>query len=217
LGHVGTLSNEVVFGMTLAIFERNRGAFEQWTEVGQGFASIEQVPVFQAFVELARAWLMFEGGDREAVLERMRDWARSLLGQDPWYIPLTTLAASALGEHGDIDEGLELVDETLMIGRRDNVHWWEAELLRVKGELLGAVTGDTAAAESCFHHAIEVAQRQGAKSLGLRAATSFARLCQNQGKRDEARDLLVPVYDWFTEGFDTADLTEAKALLDQLS
>jgi predicted ATPase len=159
---------------------------------------------------------MFEGGDREAALERLRHWAKSLLGQDPWYIPLITLAASALGKHGDIDEGLDLVDEILRIGRRDNVHWWEAELLRAKGELLGAVNGDTAAAERCFYHAIEVARLQGAKSLELRAATSLARLCQNQGKRDEARDLLAPVYDWFSEGLDTADLMEAKALLDSL-
>jgi tetratricopeptide (TPR) repeat protein len=216
LGHVGTLSNEVTFGMTLALFEGDRRAFEQWTEVGHGFASIERISVFQAFVELARAWLMFEGGDREAALERLRHWAKSLLGQDPWYIPLITLAASALGKHGDIDEGLDLVDEILRIGRRDNVHWWEAELLRAKGELLGAVNGDTAAAERCFYHAIEVARLQGAKSLELRAATSLARLCQNQGKRDEARDLLAPVYDWFSEGLDTADLMEAKALLDSL-
>ena len=72
-------------------------------------------------------------------------------------------------------------------------------------------------AEECFHKAIEVARQQSAKSLELRAATSLAQLWQQQGKTAEARDLLTPIYDWFTEGFDTADLKEAKALLDQLA
>ena len=74
-----------------------------------------------------------------------------------------------------------------------------------------------AEAESCFHHALDIARNQQAKSFELRAATSLARLWQQQGKRQEAHDLLAPVYDWFTEGFDTADLQEAKALLEALA
>jgi predicted ATPase len=87
--------------------------------------------------------------------------------------------------------------------------WIEADLLRRRGDL--------AEAEAAYRHAIEVAQRQQAKSWELRAATGLARLWQGQGKRGEARDLLAPVYAWFTEGFDTADLKDAKALLDELS
>src|SRR5215468_8941144 len=93
-----------------------------------------------------------------------------------------------------------------------------AEVYRVQGELLLLqATPDASQAEMSFHHALDVARRQQAKSLELRAAMSLARLWQHQGKRAEARDLLAPVYGWFTEGFDTADLQEARALLDELA
>ncbi len=92
--------------------------------------------------------------------------------------------------------------------------FFNAELLRLKGELL--LSKDEAEAESLFKRALEIARSQEAKSLELRAAMSLARLWQSQGKRAEARDLLHPVYDWFTEGFDTLDLKDAKALLEEL-
>ncbi len=99
---------------------------------------------------------------------------------------------------------------------------YEAELYRLKGELLLQLRVKSEKlgvkeVEECFHQAIDIARRQSAKSLELRAATSLARLWQKQGKQKEARELLAPVYSWFTEGFDTADLKEAKALLDELS
>ena len=89
-----------------------------------------------------------------------------------------------------------------------------AEAYRLQGEfLLRQATPDAARAETCFHHALTVARHQQAKSWELRAAVSLSRLWQQQGKRDEARELLAPIYGWFTEGFDTADLQEAKELL----
>jgi len=102
----------------------------------------------------------------------------------------------------------------------DNVgaHWYEAERHRVKGALLLALSVDyQAEAEACFQQALDVARRQEAKSLELRAAMSLSRLWQQQSKQDEARALLAPIFGWFTEGFDTADLQEAKALLDALA
>ena len=96
--------------------------------------------------------------------------------------------------------------------------WWEAEVSRLRGVLLLRQPGTPQAeAETCFQQALEVASRQEAKSLELRAAMSLACLWQQQGKRAEACDLLAPIYGWFTEGFDTADLQEAKALLDALA
>jgi predicted ATPase len=90
-------------------------------------------------------------------------------------------------------------------------------MYRLKGALLLQQNSDNATeAENCFHHALEIACPQQAKSLELRAATSLARLWQQQGKRQDAYELLAPVYNWFTEGFDTADLQDAKALLDEL-
>ena len=105
-------------------------------------------------------------------------------------------------------EALTLVDTT---GER----WYAPELYRLKGALLLQQSLDNQAeAETCFHHAMAIAQNQQAKSLELRATMSLARLWQQQGKRQEAHDLLAPVYHWFTEGFDTADLKDAKALLE---
>ncbi len=114
-------------------------------------------------------------------------------------------------------EGLELVTEALTLTQRDDERWWEAELHRVMGELLLTNTPNTSGeAEACFNQALDIARKQNARSLELRAATSLARRWQEQGKLKEARDLLAPIYDWFTEGFDTADLKEAKGLLDEL-
>jgi predicted ATPase len=95
---------------------------------------------------------------------------------------------------------------------------WEPELYRLKGELLLRQNPDNQAeAETCFQQAIAIAQSQQAKSLELRAMMSLSRLWHQQGKRQEAHDLFAPVYGWFTEGFDTADLKDAKALLDELA
>jgi predicted ATPase len=96
--------------------------------------------------------------------------------------------------------------------------WYEPELHRLKGALLlQQSSGNATEAETCFQQAISIARSQQAKSFELRSTTSLARLWQRQGKRQEASDLLAPVYSWFTEGFDTADLQEAKALLEALA
>jgi adenylate cyclase len=115
-------------------------------------------------------------------------------------------------------EGLSTIDEALTILATTGERLCEAELHRLKGEvLLARSPADPTAAESCFHQALNIARRQQAKSLELRAAMSLIRLWQRQGKQVEAVQLLVPLYGWFTEGFDTADLQEARALLEALS
>ena len=107
--------------------------------------------------------------------------------------------------------------EALATVERTGERWWEAEVYRVQGELFlqrAAGRGQQAEeAEACFQQALDLAHRQQAKSLELRAAMSLARLWQGQGKHAEARQLLAPIYNWFTEGFDTVDLQEARALL----
>jgi predicted ATPase len=96
--------------------------------------------------------------------------------------------------------------------------WYEAELYRLRGELLLQHTmAEPGEAEACFQHALTIARHQHATSWELRAATSLSRLWQQQGKRDAARQLLAPIYGWFTEGFDTADLREARTLLEELT
>jgi predicted ATPase len=124
-------------------------------------------------------------------------------------------------EHGKVDqteEALSVLAEALALVPRSGDRYWEAELHRLKGEmLLIQAMPDRAQAETCFRQALDIARRQEAKSLELRAAMSLSRLWHQKGKREEAQELLAPVYGWFTEGFDTADLQEAKALLAALS
>jgi predicted ATPase len=118
---------------------------------------------------------------------------------------------------GQTAEGLEAVTEALATVAKSGVRWWEAELHRLKGELLlQRSVAPPEEAEACFQQALDIARRQQAKSLELRAAMSLSRLWQRQGKRDAARQVLAEVYGWFTEGFDTADLQEAKVLLEEL-
>ena len=129
-----------------------------------------------------------------------------------------SLLAEGYARLGQVEAGLAVLQEGCEVMERTGEHVWRAEMSRLKGALLLQLHGQVQAeAEACFQQAIAVAQQQRAKSWELRAATSLARLWQSQGKPAEARDLLAPVYDWFTEGFDTADLKDAKNLLDQLS
>jgi predicted ATPase len=126
--------------------------------------------------------------------------------------------AQAHGKVGQAQEGLRALTKALTLVSTKGERSYEAELHRLKGELLLQQSLVNAVeAESCFHQAITIARHQSAKSWELRAATSLARLWQSQGKRQDAYELLAPVYGWFTEGFDTADLKDAKALLDELS
>jgi predicted ATPase len=118
---------------------------------------------------------------------------------------------------GQTTAGLEALAEALATLAKSGVPWWEAELYRLRGELLLLSADNEAAAEACFHQALDIAPRRQARSLELRAAMSLARLWQCQGKRVEAHQLLAPIYGWFTEGFGTADLQEAKALLEALA
>ena len=115
-------------------------------------------------------------------------------------------------------EALSSLEAALSVADGTGERWFEAELYRLRGQcLITDQEGAHAAAEACFQHAIDAAKEQQAKLWELRAATSLARLWRDQGKRPEARDLLAPLYGWFTEGFETQDLKDAKGLLDELS
>jgi predicted ATPase len=126
------------------------------------------------------------------------------------------LLAEALGAAGDKGAALGAISNGLSMVETSGERWWEAELCRLRGELL-RLCREERDSEVSFQRSLDVSQHQGAKSVELRASMSMARLWRDQGKRDEARELLAPVYSWFTEGFDTLDLKEAKALLDELS
>jgi predicted ATPase len=126
--------------------------------------------------------------------------------------------AEIYGKSGEAAIGLELIDGGLEQVSRTDERIWEAELHRIKGELLLIEDPESCGqAEQCFRTAVEIAQRQKAKSWELHATLGLARLLVQKGRRDEARAMLMAIYGWFTEGFDTADLKDAKALLNELS
>ena len=151
----------------------------------------------------------------EDAIARMRRGIADYLatGAELWVLDFLPLVAQAYGQAGQPSAGLELLAEALDRVERTGGRWLEAELHRLQGELLTDLS-DGDAAMACFRRAIAIARVQGARMWELRAATSLARLWQHQGGSVEARDLLASTYSWFTEGFDTSDLVDAKALLD---
>ena len=177
-------------------------------------------PHWLASGTILRGWALMARGQEEEGLTQMRQGltARRATGAElnvPYYL---TLLAEGYGILKQVEAGLDALNDGVEVIERTGQRWYEAELYHLKGELLLQQSPDNATeAETCFHQAISIAQNQSAKSWELRAATSLARLWQSQGKREEARKVLEPVYSWFTEGFDTAELIDAKALLDELS
>ena len=131
----------------------------------------------------------------------------------PWYL---SNLAGAHAQLGEVNEAGHYIGEAMTTLKTAKEDWCEAEIDRIAGQV-ALMSSDTAQAEAYFERALAVARQQQAKSWELRAAMSMARLWRDQGKRQEACDLLAPVYGWFTEGFDTLDLKEAKALLDELN
>jgi class 3 adenylate cyclase/predicted ATPase len=182
--------------------------------------SIEQrFPLRAAGGQLHQGWLLLTSGDAEqAIVQIGRGLAASeVLGSRMRHSYFLALLAEAYLRAGRHEESLSTVDQTLRFVRESGERWWEAEVHRLRGEVL-LVRGDRARtdAEQCFQQAIGIARKQTARALELRAAMGLARLWREQGRRAEAYDLLAPVYGWFTEGFDTADLKEARALLEVL-
>jgi predicted ATPase len=166
-----------------------------------------------------RGWALAEQGQSDAGMVQMREGmaACRTTGAEADRAYFLALLAEAYGREGQYDEGLAMLEEALALTDQYEERYWEAEIHRLKGALLLARSAENQVeAEACFHAALAVARHQQAKSLELRAAMSLARLWQQQGKRDAARELLAPIYGWFTEGFDTADLQEAKVLLEEL-
>jgi predicted ATPase len=182
-------------------------------------ATAQGFPLWAGYGICWRGWALAVHGQSEAGLAQLRQGMAAVLATgNTLSRPLClVLLAEAVGHAGKVEEGLRLLAEALTAfeasGRGDML----TEAYRLQGELLlRQATPDASQVEACFQQALALARRQQAKSWELRAAMSLSRLWQQQGKRNDARDLLAPVYGWFTEGFDTADLQEAKAQLEEL-
>ncbi|MGB6907097.1 MAG: hypothetical protein WBE04_08285, partial [Methyloceanibacter sp.] len=168
---------------------------------------------------IMRGWaLVTEGRAEEGIRQISQGLERYRATGAGFQLPhLLTSLIEAYNKIEQPEEGLTTLAEAQALVETTGERYYEAELERLKGELLLAQSpDDPAEAEACFHNALEIARRQQAKSLELRAAMSLARLWQRQGKEGDACRLLNDVFAWFTEGFDTADLREARALLDEL-
>jgi predicted ATPase len=164
-----------------------------------------------------RGWIKVEIGDVTEGIPLLRNGVSAFraTGEEAWIPHFIILLARACEIAGQVEEAMTLLDEALQIVERTGERWLAAELHRHKGRLLQS-RGHAEAAEDLYRKALNIAAEQGAKLWELRAAASIARLRRDQCRHAEARDLLAPVYGWFTEGFGTPDLKEARALLDTL-
>jgi predicted ATPase len=181
-------------------------------------ATEQGFPHWRAQGEIYRGWVKVKSGDVTEGMSLLRSGSTAYRASGvELFVPhYFDLLAAACEISGQVDEGLTLLDEALQIVERTGERWLAAELNRHKGQLL-LEQMNSEGAEELYRKALSIAQQQDAKLWELRAAASLARLRREQGRCAEARDLLAPVYGWFTEGFHTPDLKEAKALLDELA
>jgi class 3 adenylate cyclase/predicted ATPase len=218
--HPFSLAQSFSWAVRLHWLRRERQAAHERTVALMALASEQEFAYWLAWGTISQGRTLVEQGQAEDGIVRIRQGlaAHRATGGElsrPWFL---AMLAEAYGMRGQADEGLCVLAEALTTAYQTGDRYFEAELYRLKGELLLQQTSpDVHQAETCFQQALTIARHQQAKSLELRAAMSLARLWQQQGKRAEAHALLAPVYGWFTEGFDTADLQEAHALLEAVA
>jgi predicted ATPase len=229
LDHPFSLADVLCFaGCMLHAMRRDAQALKGYSEELMRLAHEKDMPSWLGMGNWQWGTALAMLGQVQEGMAQMRAGIAFCRSTDVWiYLPAALGAlAEAQAKTGRPGEGLTTLDEALALVEETDERHWEAELYRLKGELLStqSMQGDEVEAEaslheaeSCFKHAIAVARRQQAKSWELRATTSLARLWQKHGKVDEARQMLADVYGWFTEGFDTPDLQHARALLEELS
>jgi TOMM system kinase/cyclase fusion protein len=220
IAHPLSLSLALSFAAMFHQFRREERCTQEYAEAAIRLTTEQGFPHWRAYSAILRAWVLAHQGQAQEGVEQINQGLRAYraTGSELRRPYLLALLAEAHGTIGEPEAGLTVLTEALTFVETTGERWCEAELHRLKGALLlqGSSENSTEA-ETCFHHALEIARTQQAKSFELRTATSLARLWQSQGKRDGARQVLGDVYGWFTEGFDTADLKDAKILLDALA
>ena len=220
LAHPNTTVQALFCDWTLHQLLHDRQEAQEQAEALIALATEQGFPLWLTAGVVVRGWALAVGGRAEdgiAVIRRgLADYRAT--GAELFSPYFLALLADAHGRAGQAAAGLRLLADALDRVARGGPRWIEPELHRLKGELLLALPeADTTEAEACFRRAIAIAREHSARMLELRTATSLARLWRDNGRTGEARELLAPVYDWFTEGFDTPDLKEAGALLNELA
>jgi predicted ATPase len=220
LSHPFSLAHAFYFASLLHQHRREVLEARECAEAAIALATEHGFTLYVVRGRLQRSWALTEQGQLAEGIDQMRQSLTTYRGTGSGLVLPYFLArlAEACGKEERIEAGLHLLDEALTLVDKHGECWWEAELHRLKGVfMLQHAVPDAKRAEACFQQALGVARHQQARSLELRAATSLARLWQQQGQRAKAHELFAPIFGWFTEGFDTADLHEAKGLLDELS
>jgi predicted ATPase len=218
LAHPPSLAVTLAVGAIFLSLTGDDAALDEWADQLVAVATEQGFPVWGAVGTIHRGWVKVKNGDVTEGMSLVRSGSAAYraTGTEMWTPHFFGLLAKACEIAGQNEEGLTLLDDTLQIVERTGERWYAAELNRHKGQLL-LRQGHAEAAEELYRKALSIAQEQEAKLWELRAAASLARLHRDQGRHAEARDLLEPVHGWFTEGFDTPDLKEAKALIDELN
>ncbi len=217
LDHPFSIAGVLSITCELHYYRREVQAVIVWTEKLLTLATEHSFALWKLAATMYRGWTLTEQGQEKEGIEEIQQ------GLNAWYATgartttqFHTLLAAAQLRIGQVTEGLAILEKVLSAVEQTGERYLEAELYRLKGELLRVGGADDSEIEQQFFKALEIARRQGAKSWELRATVSLARLWQAQGKQAKARRMLSDIYGWFTEGFDTADLKEAKALLEEL-
>jgi predicted ATPase len=220
LAHPFTLAYALDFTARIHQLRCEGNLTQQWTEALLTLSREQEFTQRWATATILLGWALTAQGHRVQGIAQVHQGldAFRATGAElarPYYL---ALLVEAYGDVGEVEEGLRLLDEALVAADHSGERFYESELYRLKGEFLLVRSAEHhAEAETCLCQALDVARHQQAKSLELRAAMSLSRLWQRQSKRHAAHQLLAPIYNWFTEGFDTADLQEAKALLEALA
>jgi class 3 adenylate cyclase/predicted ATPase len=218
LNHPPSLAHALWFAAELCQLRREPHAVDSFVTALMPLAHTHGSAVAVANATMLRGWARTARGEVREGIADVRDGLSSWRAtgsrlQVPYRL---ARAADAYRAAGEAQEGLRLIEEAVAVADDSGDRWFQPELYRLRGEML-LCSGQRDAAEQSFQEALRGASHPQAKFLALRASTSLARLWNDKGKRAEARDLLAPAYGWFTEGFDTLDLKEAKALLDTLA
>jgi predicted ATPase len=209
----------LLYAATFYLLRREGLAAQEHAETELALATAQGFPFWVAGGTIVRGWALAAQGQTAEGIAQMRQGIAAWRALGASVVLSTYLAtlAEVCRQVGQLGDAQHLLIEAQTLVDTTGERYWEAEVYRLQGELLvQASRGKTREAEERFHQALGIARRQQAKSLELRAAMSLSRLWQHQGKQAEARQLLAPIYNWFTEGFDTTDLQEAKTLLEHL-
>jgi predicted ATPase len=220
LPHPFSLAFARCFAAFVSQFRRDVPAVHAHAEATVALATEQGFTQWAVQGMILRKWALAKQGQGEEEITQVRQGiaAYRATGASVFVPYFYAWLADVFAHLGQVEDGLQALAEAHTLVEQQEERWWAAEVCRLRGVLLLRQTGTPQAeAETWLQRALEVARRQEAKSLELRAAMSLARLWQQQGKRADAHALLAPIYGWFTEGFDTADLQEAKALLEELS